>query len=130
MQDNLSLSEVQKEWHGTYKHYVIGLILSVVLSGLAFFLVMAGVVTGLVLIYTLVGLAVLQAIGQLLFFLHVGNEEKPRWETGVLLFMALVAATIIVGTLWIMFDLNNRTMDGMSPHKEFPPVETPQNVPQ
>ena len=29
----------------------------------------------------IVALALLQAIVQLLFFLHVGQEAKPRWET-------------------------------------------------
>lgn len=113
MQDNLSLKEVQKEWHGSYRHYVIGFILSLALSGVAFFFVMAGVLSGTALIYFIIGLAILQAIGQLLYFLHVGNEAKPRWEIGLLLFMAMVVVIVVVGSLWIMFDLNQRTMESM-----------------
>ena len=118
MQDNLSLREVQKEWHGTLRHYVIGFILSIFLSGVAFFLVMADVVIGTTIVYILIGLAIVQAIGQIIYFLHIGKEEKPRWETGLLLFMAMVVLIVVMGSLWIMFDLNKRTMEGMMPSKE------------
>lgn len=117
MQDNLSLREVQKEWHGSLRHYIIGFVLSIFLSGIAFFLVMADLAKGTTIIYILVGLAIVQAIGQVIYFLHIGKEEKPRWETGLLLFMAMVVLIIVVGSLWIMFDLEKRTMEHMSPQK-------------
>jgi cytochrome o ubiquinol oxidase subunit IV len=113
MEDNLSLGEVQKEWHGSYRHYVIGFFLSILLSGVAFFLVMAGL-KGSAIVYSIIGLALLQAVGQMIFFLHLGKEAKPRWETLLVLFMVMVAAIIVVGSIWIMFDLNDRTMGGMS----------------
>ncbi|MGC1878485.1 MAG: cytochrome C oxidase subunit IV family protein [Rhabdochlamydiaceae bacterium] len=125
MQDNLTLDEVVKKWHGSYRHYMIGFIFSIVLSGVAFFLVMAGL-KGSTILYSIIGLAILQATGQLIFFLHLGEEAHPRWETPLVISMALVAAVIIIGSLWIMFDLDHRTMDGMPPEMSmFPQAGKP-----
>ena len=61
----------------------------------------------------LVSLAFVQAIAQLLFFLHVGQEAHPRWETLIFCFMVLVLLIIAIGSLWIMHDLNDRVMSDM-----------------
>lgn len=110
MSDDLSLKETQKEWHGTLKSYLIGFIASLALTGTSFFLVIYRLLPGQTLIYTIVALALVQAIFQLLFFLHVGQEAKPRWETVVFYFMVMVLFIIAIGSLWIMYDLNNRVM--------------------
>lgn len=107
---DLTLNEIKKEWHGTLKNYIIGFILSLVLTCLSFSLVLFKILQGKPLVYTLVILALFQAIVQLLFFLHLGKEEKPRWETVVFYFMVLVLLIIAVGSLWIMQDLNDRVM--------------------
>lgn len=113
MHEELSLKEIQKEWHGTLKAYLIGFFASLLLTLISFSLVITQAITGNALICTLVGLALVQAIGQLLYFLHLGEEAKPRWETFVFWFMLLVLLIVALGTLWIMFDLNNRVMGGM-----------------
>lgn len=68
------------------------------------------------LIYTVIALALVQAIVQLLFFLHVGQEAKPRWETVVFYFMVVILFIIAAGSLWIMNDLNDRVMTMEMPH--------------
>lgn len=114
MAADLSLKEMQKEWHGTFKTYLAGFIASLFLTGVSFFLVITKPISGEILIHTLIGLALLQAICQLRFFLHVGEEAKPRWETVVFFFMVLILLIICIGTLWIMHDLNQRVMSNMS----------------
>ncbi len=99
---------------GRYKAYVIGFIASIVLTICSFSLVILRPFSEQILIYTVVGLALVQAVVQLLFFLHVGQEAKPRWETLVFFFMAFILLIIAIGTLWIMYDLNNRTMSNMA----------------
>ena len=111
--DNLSLSEIQKEWHGTLKAYLTGFISSAILTAASFFLAMTELVSGRTLIITIVALALVQAAVQVKFFLHVGEEPKPRWESGIFFFMVLVLFIIIVGSIWIMMDLNERVMQGM-----------------
>ena len=116
MSEDLTLAEIQKEWHGSLKAYVIGFTASILLTGASFFLVMGHVLAGPGLVYALVGLALIQATVQLLFFLHVGQEAKPKWELAVFYFMLLVLLIIAIGSLWIMSDLNDRVMS--MPNKE------------
>lgn len=113
MSSDLSLKEIKKEWHGTLKAYLIGFAASIILTAASFFLVISEVLSGHLLAYTISALAFVQAIVQLLFFLHVGQEAKPRWETVVFYFMVMVLLIIVVGSLWIMEDLNDRVMSNM-----------------
>lgn len=109
-----TLKQNQKEWHGSYKAYLIGFIASITLTLIAFFLALSTYLRGTLLISSLIGLALLQAVFQVRYFLHVGQEPKPRWETLVFLFMVLVLFIVVLGTLWIMFDLNHRVMFEMA----------------
>lgn len=58
-------------------------------------------------------LAGVQLAVHLVFFLHLGRETKPRWNMLSFFFTALMALTIILGSLWIMMNLNYNM--GMSP---------------
>lgn len=107
----LNLKEVKNEWHGTYKSYLLGFIGSIILTLVSFFMVSNQVLTGNALIYTIAGFALLQATIQLLFFLHLGQEATPRFETLIFCFMGCILLIVVVLTLWIMFDLNMRVME-------------------
>ncbi len=108
-----SLKDIQKEWHGTLKSYIIGFLASLLLTATSFYLVAFRELSPHVLIYTIIGLAAIQAIVQSIFFLHVGQEAKPRWETITFCFTLMVVLIIIIGSLWVMNDLNERMMPGM-----------------
>lgn len=114
MHNHQSLKEIKKEWHGSLSSYLIGLLCSLVLTSASFFLVFTKVISGVPLIFTIVTFALVQAILQLIFFLHLGQEAKPRWETMVCGFMILVLVIIVLGSLWIMYNLNDRTMFDMA----------------
>lgn len=86
--------------------YIIGFVLSVILTLLAYSLVVNGVLGGWNLIYALVGLAVVQLLVQLLFFLHLGRESEPRWNLLVFDFTLVVVIILVVGSLWIMNNLH------------------------
>lgn len=113
MHGDLTLSQMKKEWHGSLKAYVIGFFASLLLTTGSFLLVITNIVTGKHLAYALVALALVQAVVQLLFFLHVGQEAKPRWETIIFSFMFLILVIIAAGSLWVMDDLDERTMRQM-----------------
>lgn len=103
---DLSLKEIQKEWHGSIKSYAIGFTASLLLTLLSF----SAVFMGWADVKLLIGLALLQAVFQLRYFLHLGEEAHPKWETGLFFLMVLILLIVAVGTLWIMDDLNARMM--------------------
>jgi cytochrome o ubiquinol oxidase operon protein cyoD len=109
-----SLKEIQKKWHGTYSAYGFGFIISFVLTGISFLLVLIKIFSKEHLTYIIAIIAFIQAVCQLRFFLHIGQEEKPKWESLVFYFMVLVLLIIVLGSLWIMIDLNSRVMGDMS----------------
>jgi cytochrome o ubiquinol oxidase operon protein cyoD len=113
MHDELSLEQIKKEYHGSLTSYLIGLFVSLILTISSFYLVWTLQLPRDQLIYTLIGLAVVQASVQLVFFMHLGKEAKPRWETISFAFMLTCLLIIVLGSLWIMYDLNNRVMSGM-----------------
>lgn len=63
--------------------------------------------------FTVITLAIAQAVLQLMFFMHLGLEEKPRWNAMMLGFMAFLIFVLVGGTLWIMANLNYNVMPEM-----------------
>lgn len=90
--------------------YVIGFVLSLILTLAAYFVVVGKIVTGAALAITVGALAIAQFIVQVLFFLRLHQEKKPHWKLTVFFFMLLVLVVIIFGTLWIMLSLNYNLM--------------------
>lgn len=97
--------------HGTVKSYIIGFALSLILTLAAYFIVERHWLSSWMLELTISFIALAQAVCQLLFFLHLGNEPKPRWNTLAFFFMFLVIVIIVAGSLWIMHNLDDRTMN-------------------
>ena len=118
MHTDLSLKQMQKEWHGSYKAYLIGFLSSIILTVISFLLVATEWLSGKPLIFTIVGLALLQAVFQLRFFLHLGQEAKPRWETLTFFLMLVLLLIIVLGSLWIMQDLDERVMNMPGMHHD------------
>ena len=110
MNSEISLEAAKKMWHGNLKSYVIGFIASIILTSLSFSVVLLDYFTAKTNIYLLVSLALTQAIFQLVFFLHLWSGPKPRWHLWIFLFMLFILVIIVVGSLWIMYDLNARMM--------------------
>ena len=99
----------------TTKAYIIGFVLSLALTLLAYCFVAYHIFTGVVLTTALLELAFVQLIVQLLFFLHLGQESRPRWNLVFFLLTFGVVLLVMVGSLWIMHNLNyNMTPQDMS----------------
>jgi len=95
-----------------YTSYIIGFVLSVATTLAAYFLVVNDVLPTQVLVFTVVAIAVLQLAIQLIFFLHLGRGN--RWKVVTFLFAFLVVIIVVVGSLWIMYNLDYNMMQ-MSP---------------
>lgn len=96
----------QSPEQGSTASYVTGFILSILLTIMPFLIVYYHTVHGYALIATIIGFALLQLGVQMVFFMHLGNEGKPRWKNMAFVFMIVVVLTIVVGSLWIMHNLN------------------------
>ena len=94
----------------TTRTYVVGFILSIILTLTAFKIVDDGLLKGWGLTLTLIAFAVVQLLVQLLFFLHLDKERKPRQNLMAFAFMAIVLLIIVLGSLWIMDNLNYHVM--------------------
>lgn len=95
---------------GTLKTYISGFLLCIFLTLAAYVLVMKHLLTGLTLTLSIVSLGIIQFFVQLILFLHLGDEPKPRWNLIVFSFMALVVLILVFGSIWIMINLQYRMM--------------------
>ncbi len=94
--------------HVKLPHYLAGLGISIACTAAAFLLVVSRSLGGLALGLTICGIAFVQFVGQLIFFLHMRDEEAPRWRLAVFLVMCLIVFIFISGSLWIMHSLHVR----------------------
>lgn len=103
-------AEAHDAGHGSYLSYTIGFLLSIALTLAAYFLVVDKILTGSTLIAAIMGLAVVQLFVQLAFFLHLGSESRPRWNLMVFGFAVLVVVIVVLGSIWIMENLDYNMM--------------------
>jgi cytochrome o ubiquinol oxidase operon protein cyoD len=93
---------------GTFRTYLVGFLWSLVLTFAAYDLVIHHTLSATPLVAAIIGLALVQFVIQLVFFLHLGRETKPRWKLFVFFFMIMVVLILVLGSLWIMHNLNYR----------------------
>ena len=104
------MNQPKPKFEGTTRAYVTGFVLSIVLTLAAYTLVVGHVFPAAVITGCIIVLAVVQFLVQMLFFLHLGRETKPRWKLFVALYMVMVVLILVLGSLWIMNNLNSRMM--------------------
>ena len=92
--------------NGTLQTYVTGFVLSISLTLAAYVLVVNHAYSKWTIALAIAALAAVQFIVQLLFFLHLGRESRPRWRLLVFSFMLVVVGILVIGSLWIMYSLN------------------------
>ena len=58
------------------------------------------------LLATIIGFAVLQLVVQVVFFLHLGREKKPRYNLLFLISTVGIILVVVVASIWIMNHLH------------------------
>ena len=119
--------------HPDLATYLTGFILALLLTLLAFGLVIIGADSSLAPIDKLLGLipyseltsgemprrfiigsiiilAILQILVHLRFFLHLSFGSSQKWNLQAILFALFIIIIMVGGTLWIMNDLNGHMM--------------------
>jgi len=96
--------------YGTYKSYIIGFALSVIITCVAFSIVEYKAFSNIHLYIFIALLALLQLYVQLIYFLHFNLDLRGRWNLIVFIFTMIICITLVAGTLWVMFDFYKMMM--------------------
>ncbi|WP_459615883.1 cytochrome o ubiquinol oxidase subunit IV [Bordetella sp. 2513F-2] len=99
--------------HGSMKSYVIGFILSIILTLAAFWLVMSDAAPRHLALPGIVVLCVAQLLVQLVFFLHMGLSKSARENTTAFVFTLMVIAILVGGSVWVLHNMNANMMHPM-----------------
>ncbi|RQO62061.1 cytochrome o ubiquinol oxidase subunit IV [Paucibacter sp. KBW04] len=98
-------------YHATVRGYVIGFLLSVVLTAIPFWLVMGKVLpssgtTALVIL----GFAAVQIVVHMVYFLHMNTKVEGGWSMLALIFTVVMVVILLAGSIWVMYHLNTNMM--------------------
>lgn len=96
--------------HASFKGYVVGFILSVLLTIIPFALVIygRGVIATAWIYAGIAAAAIVQITAQLHYFLHLDRSSDQSWNLQAILFAGLIIVILVGGSLWVMIDLHSR----------------------
>ncbi len=97
--------------HSTFKGYMTGFVLAVILTAIPFWIVMAKVfdkpnTTALVIL----AFAVVQIVVHMIYFLHMDAKSEGGWNMLALIFTLVVVVITLAGSLWVMYHMNTNMM--------------------
>jgi len=100
-----------EEPHGSLQDYVIGFVLSVILTAIPFWLVMAHVFKSpTVTAFSVMALAGLQIVVHMIYFLHMTPKAEGGWNMLALIFTLVLVTIALSGSMWVMYHLNVNMM--------------------
>ena len=73
---------------------------------------MMGILSGTAAVIIILLCAVGQMFVQLIFFLHMNASSEQLWNTTSAIFVVVLVAILIVGSVWIMAHLNHNMLMG------------------
>jgi cytochrome o ubiquinol oxidase operon protein cyoD len=96
--------------HGSFKTYMIGFLLSVVLTAIPFWLVMTGALPATTTGLIITAFAVVQIVVHMIFFLHMNHKSEGGWNMLALIFTIVIVVIAVAGSVWVMYHLNVNMM--------------------
>jgi cytochrome o ubiquinol oxidase subunit IV len=96
--------------HGTFGSYMIGFVLSVILTAIPFWLVMTGTLDNTQTALAIMALAAVQIVVHMVYFLHMNGRAEGGWSLLALIFTIIVVVIALAGSLWVMYHLNTNMM--------------------
>ncbi len=101
--------------HSTFKGYMTGFVLSVILTAIPFWLVMGKVFTDhRTTIVIVLAFALVQILVHMVYFLHLNTSSEGGWNMLALIFTMVLVVITLSGSLWVMYHMNVNMMP-MSP---------------
>ncbi|RQP24354.1 cytochrome o ubiquinol oxidase subunit IV [Piscinibacter terrae] len=103
-------------YHATVKGYVIGFLLSVVLTAIPFWLVMGKVLpTPRLTAFVILAFAAVQMVVHMIYFLHLNAKVEGGWSLLALTFTGALVIIMLAGSIWVMFHMNANMMPMADP---------------
>jgi cytochrome o ubiquinol oxidase operon protein cyoD len=103
--------------HGTFRGYMTGFVLSVILTAVPFWLVMGDVLGDTLRTSILImALAAVQIVVHMIYFLHMNTKSEGGWTFLALVFTLTLVVITLVGSIWVMYHMDQNMMP-MSPHE-------------
>jgi cytochrome o ubiquinol oxidase operon protein cyoD len=107
--------------HSTFKGYMTGFVLAVILTAIPFWLVMGKVfdkssTTALVVL----AFAAVQIVVHMIYFLHMNSKSEGGWTMLALIFTLVLVVITLSGSLWVMFHLNHNMMPSVHDMRNMP----------
>ncbi|UOO90202.1 cytochrome o ubiquinol oxidase subunit IV [Vitreoscilla massiliensis] len=96
--------------HGSAKQYVVGFIISIILTVIPFFMVMNGGFPKGLTVAVLVITMIAQVWVQLVWFLHMKREDSQKWQVLSFWYTFLTIAILFIGSVWILSELHTFMM--------------------
>ncbi|SFN85088.1 cytochrome o ubiquinol oxidase operon protein cyoD [Mesorhizobium sp. NFR06] len=107
--------------HGSLKGYLIGFVLSVILTAIPFWMVMTGAIDNKQATAIIVmAFAVVQIVVHMVFFLHMTPASEGGWSMLALIFTVVLVVIVLSGSLWVMYHLNANMMPGLHEMRQMP----------
>lgn len=97
--------------HGSFKGYMTGFVLSVILTAIPFILVMGNLLSNNVAtIVIILALGAVQIVVHMVYFLHMNTKSEEGWMIMSLIFTVTLVVITLVGSIWIMYHLDTNMM--------------------
>lgn len=97
--------------HISMRDYLIGFVLSVILTAIPFWLVMGDVLESKQLTaFVIMAFAMVQIVVHIVYFLHMTSGAEEGWSFMALIFTLIIIVIALAGSLWVMHHLNTNTM--------------------
>ena len=98
----------------TFRGYLTGFILSVILTVIPFWLVMDGVLaTSSDTALLILAIGAVQMVVHMVYFLHMSPRSEGGWTLLALIFTIIIVVIALAGSLWVMYHLNVNMMPGL-----------------
>jgi cytochrome o ubiquinol oxidase subunit IV len=111
----------ESQAHGSLRSYLIGFILSVILTAVPFWLVMTGALDSKqATAFAIMAFAVVQIVVHMVYFLHMNAKSEGGWSMLALIFTLIIVGIALTGSLWVMYHLNANMMPTMEDMRQAP----------
>jgi cytochrome o ubiquinol oxidase operon protein cyoD len=106
--------------HNSLRGYMIGFVLSVILTAIPFGMVMHQGFAKETILAAILVMAVVQVLVHVYYFLHLDSSIEERWNVSAFVFTILITVIVVAGSVWIMYHATTNMEHHMGPEAIMP----------